>query len=206
MPCINNLQGPYLGMGIKLDTPVLKRFGAALQSDIKDCEWPGCEFDGPHRAPRSRDEPNNFRWFCKVHAAHYNKAWNFFADMSDAEVEMIVRHDTVWNRPSWPIGTGPIVHAFMRGHFKDPLGSLDDEHAAHASNTNPRHGELERHVRQALTVLDLSIPINASEVKNRYKALVKRYHPDVHGVSAESEDQIKEINHAYTVIMEFLSR
>ena len=39
-------------------------------------------------------------WFCKVHAAQYNKAWNF-ANMT-GEVETIVRHDTVWDNPSGP--------------------------------------------------------------------------------------------------------
>ena len=191
-------------MGVKLHTPVLKRFGPVPKSNIKDCEWPGCKFDGPHRAPRSRDEPNEFRWFCKAHAALYNKAWNFFADMSDSEVEAIVRHDTVWNRPSWPIGAGPVVQAFMRGHFKDPLGSLNDGHAAQKPAADEGLMELETNVRQALVALSLSIPVDAREVKSRYKALVKCYHPDAHGAAANSEDRIKEINHAYTVIMEFL--
>ncbi len=196
-------------MGVKLNTPVLDRYGPTSELEINDCDWPGCHCDGPHRAPRSRDEPDEFRWFCKQHAAQYNKAWNFFANLSDDEVEAIVRHDTVWNRPSWPIGTGPAVRAFMRGHFKDPFDAFE---AAEGDGQRPPGEapptELGAAIRRALAILGLQIPVDTAAVKARYKELVKRYHPDAQGdakhAKGVSDDRIKEINQAYTVIMEFL--
>ena len=35
------------------------------------------------------------------------------------------------------------------------------------------------------------------QLKRRYKALVKRHHPDANGGSRESEELLKHINHAY---------
>ena len=32
--------------------------------DAHACEWPDCEAIGEHRAPHSRDDLKNFRWFC----------------------------------------------------------------------------------------------------------------------------------------------
>ena len=192
-------------MSVKLTSPILERLGSASNTDMHQCEWPGCREDGPHRAPRSSKEFNKFRWFCKVHAAHYNKAWNFFADMTDDEVEAIVRHDTVWNRPSWPIGTRPVINAFMRGHFTDPFGAFEGHKSEEEHNSDETRGVgLATSVHPALAVFDLEIPVQASDVKRRYKELVKRHHPDAQGAAKNSDDRIKEINHAYTVIMEFL--
>ena len=192
-------------MGVKLQSSVLERLEPKTKKDVHSCEWPGCDEDGQHRAPRSPQAFNEFRWFCKIHAAQYNKAWNFFAGMTDEEVEAIVRHDTVWNRPSWPIGTGPAVDAFMRGHFKDPFGTFQEREPQQNQPTGETTGiELEANVRRALAVFGLEIPCHSSEVKHRYKELVKRHHPDAQGAVENSDDRIKEINHAYTVILEFL--
>lgn len=193
-------------MGEKLHTPVLERFAAETASEAKMCEWPGCGDEGPHRAPRSRGEPKRFRWFCKPHAAQYNKAWNFFAGMTDDEVEAIVRHDTVWNRPSWPIGTGPAINAFMQGQFDDPFGAFNGQEPRGEPADGPAPGvDFEADVRRALAIFNLEIPVAASDVKIRYKELVKRHHPDAQGAAEDSDDRIKEINHAYSVIMNFLA-
>ena len=192
-------------MGVKLHSSILERLGPSSNIDVRPCEWPGCCEEGQHRAPHSRQEFNKFRWFCKPHAAQYNKAWNFFDEMTDDEVEAIVRHDTVWNRPSWPIGTGPVVDAFMRGHFTDPLGDLGGQRSQQKISSDETPGmDLPANVRSALAVFDLEIPVYTSDVKLRYKELVKRHHPDAQGPTNNSEDRIKAINHAYTVIMEFL--
>ena len=193
-------------MGAKLNSSILERLASTAHNDMHQCEWPGCREDAPHRAPRSREEFNKFRWFCKVHAAEYNKAWNFFAAMPDDVVAAIVRHDTVWNRPSWPIGTGPAVDAFKRGYFKDPFGAFEGNKSEQEHPPGETPGtELETNVQRALTVFNLEIPLQAADVKRRYKELVKRHHPDAQGTVGNSDDRIKEINHAYAVILEFLN-
>ena len=193
-------------MGVKLHSSILERLGPSSNIDVRPCEWPGCCEEGQHRAPHSRQEFNKFRWFCKPHAAQYNKAWNFFDEMTDDEVEAIVRHDTVWNRPSWPIGTGPAVDAFMRGYFKDSFGAFEGNKSEQEHPPGETPGtELETNVQRALTVFNLEIPLQAADVKRRYKELVKRHHPDAQGTVENSDDRIKEINHAYAVILEFLN-
>jgi len=192
-------------MVTKLHTPILERYAAHVDEGAKPCEWPGCKDEGPHRAPRSKDEPEDFRWFCKDHARQYNKAWNFFEGMTDHQVEAIVRHDTVWNRPSWPIGSGPAINAFMRGEFSDPFEAFSNDSAGRAS-PNDADGSADpgAEVHRALAILGLDIPVDVSTVKANYKALVKRHHPDAQGRDTDSDDKIKQINHAYQVVMSFL--
>ena len=185
---------------------VFEHIGNDQDSTRITCEWDGCYEDGVHRAPRSREEPNKFSWFCKSHAAQYNKAWNFFADMTEEEVEAIVRYDTVWNRPSWPMGTGFTLNAFMRGDFADPFNFFKTQEAPHKESPGapPSHSK-DRDLKRALAVFGLKSLGQESVIKQRYKELVKRHHPDVNGAVEISDDRIKEINHAYKVILEFFA-
>jgi hypothetical protein len=86
---------------------------------VRLCEHPGCEAGGDFRAPRSRIELDNYYWFCLDHVRAYNAAWNYYAGMSEREIEAEIRRDTVWQRPSWKLGQrhGPAYEARMRDPF-----------------------------------------------------------------------------------------
>ena len=53
---------------------------------ITKCDHPGCTKAGTCRAPKSRDL-KEYWWFCKEHAAEYNKNWNYYANMTPDEIE-----------------------------------------------------------------------------------------------------------------------
>ena len=67
--------------------PKLEIIDRLVDPGVQLCEWPDCAAEGEHRAPRSRDDMDSYRWFCLEHAREYNKGWNYFAGMSDDEVE-----------------------------------------------------------------------------------------------------------------------
>ena len=48
--------------------------------------------------------------------------------------------------------------------------------------------------------LGLDETADGAEVKARYKALVKRHHPDANGGARESEDKLREIIQAYSYL------
>ena len=73
-----------MGSSLNLHTPEI--FGAQ-DPEIRCCDWPGCRDEGQHRAPKSRKEIETYHWFCLGHVRQYNKGWNYYAGMSDAEVE-----------------------------------------------------------------------------------------------------------------------
>ena len=55
-------------------------------------------------------------------------------------------------------------------------------------------------VEEALAVLELDWTASPYEIKARYKALVKRHHPDANGGDKAAEERLKSINQAYTVL------
>ena len=50
------------------------------------CQHPDCKLPGVYRAPKSRTQLNEYFWFCLDHVRDYNKAWDFYAGMSQADI------------------------------------------------------------------------------------------------------------------------
>jgi hypothetical protein len=88
-------------------------FEAAANPPMRTCDHPGCIGVGDFRAPKSRLDLHDYHWFCLEHVRAYNSAWNYYAEMSDVEIEAEIRHDTVWQRPSWRLGD-PKTASFLR--------------------------------------------------------------------------------------------
>ncbi len=169
------------------------------------CDHPGCPAGGDFRAPKSRLNLHDYYWFCLEHVRAYNSAWNYYAGMSDAEIEADIRYDTVWQRPSWRLGDrhGPGYGEQIR----DPLGVFSDY--AHRTGNRRRadgdHGTdpVRRALsarEQALAVFEIEPPFTMVRLKARYKALVKLHHPDAHGGDKASEEKLKIINQAYATL------
>jgi len=54
--------------------------------------------------------------------------------------------------------------------------------------------------RKALEALGLEGDVSPQEVKTRFKALVKRHHPDANGGDRSCEDRLREIIQAYNYL------
>jgi hypothetical protein len=167
------------------------------------CDHPGCEAGGEFRAPRSRIELDHYYWFCLDHIRAYNAAWNYYAGMSEPEIEAEIRRDTVWQRPSWKLGQrhGPAYETRMRDPFdlysgKDRKPGNGQRHSSGADASSRVASARE----QALAVFDIDPPFTQTNLKARYKVLVKMHHPDAHGGDKEAEEKLKIINQAYTTL------
>ena len=168
-------------------------------TQMRQCDHPGCTAAGEHRAPRSRDRLNDYYWFCLDHVREYNKSWNYYEGLSDSEVEALIRHDTIWQRPTWPLGSWAAREETLRRRAQqeyDHGGRPHENDARNGADAFSAHRPQTEEDR-ALTVLDLSAPVDFATIKARYKALVKRHHPDANGGSREAEEKLKLINRAF---------
>lgn len=162
--------------------------------EVRCCDWPGCPAEGDFRAPRDRDRLTEYFWFCLAHVRDYNAAWNYYQGMSEDEIEADIRADTVWRRPSWPF-----IKALHNASFR-PSAMFDDLGAAAEPPRSPSDGVGAVEAR-ALAILDLAPPVTVAVVKARYKALVKKHHPDANGGAKAAEERFKEISEAYRTVM-----
>jgi DnaJ-class molecular chaperone len=60
--------------------------------------------------------------------------------------------------------------------------------------------------RKALDTLGLDMHASAKDIKMRFKALVKRHHPDANGGDRSSEDKLRDIIQAYNYLKSVKSR
>lgn len=166
---------------------------------VRSCDWVGCDDQGLYRAPWSRDELRRYRWFCLEHVRSYNRSWNYYQGMNEEQVEADLRRDTVWGRPSWPLGSceyGPHVGS---ARFRDAFGFFED-----GPRVAPKRPETAE--ERAMASLQLTAPVTAADVKARYKQLVKLHHPDANGGDKAAEEKFKEISEAYRIVMGSLTR
>lgn len=166
------------------------------------CDHPTCKLEGAHRAPRSRAQLDEFYWFCQDHAREYNAAWNFFAGMSDDEVEESIENATVWDRPTWPFGSlhGDPTRAAEK-KFQKLFSDVHEDGTPKASwEPHAQAAAFSKEEHKALRVLDLDLPVTLDRIKTRYKELAKRHHPDANGGDKDAEEKLKTINGAYTTL------
>ncbi len=159
------------------------------------CQHPGCPEDGEYRAPISRERLREYYWFCLEHVREYNQAWDYFAGMSEQEIERQRRWDTVWHRPSWPFGRFGQNAGFGEGYRVHDGFDFFFGDEPHARQPPPQTEE-----QKALKALDLSEPVSFDDVKSRYKTLVKQLHPDANPGDPASEERLKVVNQAYAAL------
>jgi len=173
----------------------------ALKPGERPCDHQGCLVAASTRAPKSRDMLADHYWFCQLHAAEYNRTWNFLAGMSEDEVRTRITDDlTTGGRPTWSFkaGTRNREAATTRGMFRDPTGifgaaNVNDERAAY----DRRLGKLER---AALADLDLDATAMGPAIRIRYTELVKRCHPDANGGDRSAEHKLQRVIKAYKTL------
>jgi hypothetical protein len=182
---------------------------AAQDAATTPCAWDGCAASGEYRAPKDR-RLADYLMFCLDHVRAYNARWDFHAGASVADLEAEIRSAATWERPTWKMGSlGAGVRtgrAGARTRMSDPFGfaagtDFEDRKKTREADAQARAtpgGSVARN--RALKALDLSGPITLEALKERYKALVKKHHPDANGGSAEAEDRMKVINEAYQTL------
>ncbi len=162
------------------------------------CAQDGCELPGEFRAPKSRDNVREYIWFCLDHVRSYNSSWNYYAGMSEDEIELDRHGTTFWHRPTWPLnGKRP------GEGIRDDFGFFESEaDAAAGAAADAQTAGMDSETIDALGIMKLSPPLTADAIKRRYKELVKQHHPDANGGDKLAEERLKTINQAYATLMQ----
>ena len=181
-----------------------------LRAELPGCQWPGCDAPATHRAPKGRLRASEYWRFCLEHVREYNNSYNFFAGMSDDAIAKYQKEAITGHRPTWKMGSiggqraAKRDRAGVRGEWEtnDPF-SLFGEAGARWSSQAKRVAEgrtVLNAQRRALGVLGLEADAKRTDIKSKFKVLVKRHHPDANGGDRTSEEQLREIIQAYNYL------
>jgi curved DNA-binding protein CbpA len=177
------------------------------------CQWAGCAEPGHHKAPQGRGRDGLFFRFCLSHVQQYNKSYNYFDGMSDADVEAFQKSAATGHRPTWAAGanassqSGPIPGSDPKQRFAERMAARGRRPGERqggmgqapygADSDKPTVGNM---ARKSLRALNLEERATKVEIKTRFKELVKRHHPDANGGDRSSEDRLREIIVAYNYL------
>jgi len=194
----------------KPDEDVQQEDVLRLKPGEKCCEWPECRIAGAAKAPKSRDIPNEHYWFCVAHAGEYNRNWDYFAGMSEAQIRKAQESRFTGDRPTWEFKASRFsreaasfsAKAGTGKGYADPFGIFNAAQArarteAEASDRFRRLGKLER---KALSELDLEDSADSAVIRARYLELVKRCHPDTNGGDRSTEAKLQRVLKAYKTL------
>ena len=166
------------------------------KADLKQCDMPGCSEHGSHKAPKHR-ALNEYYCFCFEHTREYNSAWDFFSGMSPTEVEKHINSSLYGDRPTWRYaGEGTAEEALKNSAWKSYQFTDQDRPK---ENTYSK-AEANTPEVQAMAIMGLKPPVTLDELKTRYKTLAKKHHPDLNQGNPQSEELLKQINMAYTIL------
>ena len=180
-----------------------KRLSWEGNNNLYICDHIDCTKIGKYKAPVSRSKLNQYYFFCLNHVKEYNKSWDFYRGLNVEDIELSIRKDIVWDRPSWPLGGNPTKILEQIDDFLNTDYSLFEKERdinIFLKNKLIDHN-LTSEEQRKLTILGLKLPLTVKEIKKKYKKLVKIFHPDVNKNNIQAERKFKEINEAYKVLL-----
>lgn len=164
----------------------------------RSCDMPGCAERGEYKAPRDRSLSDHY-WFCMDHIRDYNSAWDFFAGMHPDEVEEHIVNSVFGDRPTWRSEAGPDMEDILRDKAQNFRGTGE-----YTQNGNGAHTgiSIDRNTPEfeALAIMGLEPPVTPERIRIRYRELAKKHHPDRNGGCPKSEELLKRVNIAYTIL------
>jgi hypothetical protein len=141
------------------------------------CDWNNCNEIGDYRAPVEKDNSKKYRMLCLEHVKEFNKNWNYFSGMNDDQVLNFLKSDMIWHKPT------------------QSFSSSDNFFKVLWNNT--LRDELHKDIK-AFGILGVSVGLKWKKVQDKFKMLVKKYHPDINAGNKKYEEKLKLITLAYT--------
>jgi hypothetical protein len=177
----------------------------ALKPGERACDHPGCLRVATARAPKARDMLHEHYWFCQPHAAEYNRNWNFFAGLPEAEVRRRQQEEMMTGgRPTWDMKAGKMSREaaafsarFGTGQgYRDPFGVFGGA-GQNSRKPEPETRKLGKIERNALADLDVDENADGAKIRARYTELVRRLHPDANNGDRSGENRLQRVIRSY---------
>ena len=159
------------------------------------CDWNNCFEIGEYKAPIEKDNSKNYRLLCLNHVKEFNKNWNYFSGMNDEQIYNFLKSDITWHKPTQSFSSSDNFFKILWNNtLKDDLKS---------SNFTNKKNNLEKfkfnnNDLKAFSVLGISVGLKWNKVQEKFKKLVKKFHPDMNAGNKKYEDKLKVITLAYT--------
>ena len=165
------------------------------------CDYGGCKEHGEFLA---KTKSSSKFFYCLNHIKDFNKNYNFFEGMSEEEVIDYQISSIIGHRPTWKSGTNPQANYFSKfskndgSAFDDPFDLFEKEKTSkYERQSKIKKGKISE---KAYRLLDFNSISNKSDIRKKFKEVVKSLHPDTNGGDNSQEDLLKEVISAYKAL------
>ena len=142
------------------------------------CDWNNCKELGEYKAPVEKDNSKKFRLLCLDHIKEFNKNWNYFSGMDDDQIMDFLKSDMTWHKPTQSFSSSDnFFKVLWNNTLKDEFDNKDIK---------------------AFEILGLSVGMKWMKIHEKFKTLVKKFHPDMNAGDKKYEEKLKLITLAYT--------
>ena len=160
------------------------------------CDWKNCSKTGDYKAPVEKDNSKIYRWLCLDHIKEFNKSWDYFNGMSEEQIFNFVKSDMTWHKPTQSFGSSDNFFNILwndalskeKGIFQNRFNKTNNIKLKNFNNKDI----------EAFKILELEIGALWPKIQNKFKSLVKKFHPDMNSGNKIYENKLKNITLAYS--------
>ena len=159
------------------------------------CDWNNCSEIGEYKAPVEKDNSKNFRLLCLIHVKEFNKNWNYFSGMNEEQICEFIKSDMTWHKPTQSFSSSDNFFKILWNNaLKDEIDkSKFNSQFIHMQQFRFSHNDV-----KAFSILGLSVGLKWKKIQEKFKKLVKKFHPDMNLGNKKYEEKLKIITLAYT--------
>ena len=159
------------------------------------CDWNNCNESGEYKAPIEKDNSKKFRMLCLKHVKEFNKNWNYFSGMNDNQIVNFLKSDMTWHKPTQSFSSSD---NFFKVLWNNTLKDEFDNKKIKSDFNYMRQFKFDHKDIKAFEILGLSVGMKWIKIQEKFKTLVKKFHPDMNLGNKKYEEKLKLITLAYT--------
>ena len=125
----------------------------------------------------------------------FNKNWNYFSGMNDDQVMDFLKSDMTWHNPTQSFSSSDnFFKVLWNTTLKDEL----DKEKINGDYNHMRQFKFDHKDIKAFGILGVSVGLKWKKIQDKFKLLVKKFHPDMNSGNKKYEEKLKLITLAYT--------
>ncbi|MDB9773772.1 DnaJ domain-containing protein, partial [Candidatus Pelagibacter sp.] len=142
-----------------------------------------------------KDNSKRYRLLCLAHVKEFNKNWNYFKGMDDEQVFDFLKSDMTWHKPTQSFSSSD---NFFKVLWNNTLKDEFDKTKLRGEYNHMNQFKFDANDIKAFSILGVSVGQKWEQIQDKFKTLVKKFHPDINLGNKEYEEKLKLITLAYT--------
>ena len=156
------------------------------------CDWNNCFEIGEYKAPIEKDNSKNYRLLCLGHVKEFNKNWNYFSGMNEKQIYEFLKSDITWHKQTQSFSSSDNFFKVLWNN------TLKDEFDKSKLKSQMNQFKFNQNDIKAFSILGVSVGLKWTKIQEKFKKLVKKFHPDMNSGNKSYEEKLKIITFAYT--------